>query len=502
MRRPSPFDPPPAATGLRTPARRTWVQWLIMSSGATLATICLLVSGFVAVQANRLASTARFDGSDLNLVDVADDQPQNWLVVGSDNREDTPGNRTDTIMIVRVDPEATGVNILSFQRDLWVPIAGTGKPAKINSAYGANDKPQNLSDTIKMNFNIDVNHYVEIDFRTFEGVVQAVDGVPMYFDRPVRDQGSGLFVYSPVAGEAPGCVAMDAGQALAFARSRHLQIQDSSGRWNSENRDDYGRISRQQYFMRRVFERAAAKAKDLRVLNDMVGTVNSFIKIDEKVDFDKVADMMKRFANFRGDSIKNWSLPTTPEKIQGQDVLVLKPEESVGTLNIFRGLDEHDADPRAVTFSILNGSGKTGQASQVQEAFRAIGYQAEVGGDASARLARTEVRHGFAGQELAAQIERHLTAGATIVADPTLPAGKVVLMTGEDLTTVMRRPRPWAPLIPAAPPGGEDPPASIAGATPTTKAPDTETTKPANTNTGDEVIGFVPGNVPPGVDCS
>jgi LCP family protein required for cell wall assembly len=498
MRRPSPYEHLPAA-GAAPGRPRSWAQRLILGGGIAMSTICLAVSAFVGLQAYKLGTIQRISDNDItNLVEVGDEEPQNWLVVGSDNRDEFQGNRTDTIMIVRVDPQTTKVDILSFQRDLYVPIAETGQVAKINSAYGVNDKPQRLIDTIKLNFNIDVNHYVEIDFRTFEEVVKAVGGVPMYFDRPVQDKHSGLFVHAPIAGEAPGCVTLDAGQALAFARSRYLETQDSRGRWTDEGLSDYGRISRQQYFMRRVFERAAAKAKNPKVLSDMVGAVNSFIKLDAHVDIDDAGDMLKRFANFNGDSIKNWSLPTTEADRDRQKVLLLQQDEAAPIVNIFRGLDSHDIDPRKATFSILNGSGTSGQAAKVQEAFRAIGYQAEVGGDSPTRLSRTEVRHGFGGQELAAQIERHLTNGASVVADPTLPTGQVQLVTGSDLTTVMRRPRPWVPLIPPPPPGEPVP------SGPTTTAPSPAVPPPgdnATFNTGDAVVGYVPGDAPPGVDC-
>src|SRR3954469_19212838 len=226
MRRSSPYDPAPAASrpmpSVQRTLHRSWPQRLIVAGGIGLSMVCLTVATFVAYQATRLGNPQRIASADLpNLVEVADDQPQNWLVVGSDSRADTPGNRTDTIMVVRVDPAGTNVDILSFQRDLFVPIAGTNHQAKINSAYGDNDTPKRLIDTIKMDFDIDVNHYVEIDFRTFEGIVDAVGAVSMYFDRPIQDRGSGLFVHSAIAGTPPGCRTLNARDALAFARSRH-----------------------------------------------------------------------------------------------------------------------------------------------------------------------------------------------------------------------------------------------------------------------------------------
>jgi hypothetical protein len=106
--------------------------------------------------------------------------------------------------------------------------------------------------------------------------------------------------------------------------------------------------------------------------------------------------------------------------------------------------------------------------------------------------------------DAAAQLERHLTTGATVVPDGSLGAGEVVLTTGEDFTTVLRRPRPYVP--PPLPPAPVD---EGAETTTTTKpAPGAKTTKPSTTttttpthNSGDVAIGVVPGQPPDGITC-
>ena len=108
----------------------------------------------------------------------------NVLLVGSDTRSnlsktdqkafggaDVSGSRSDTIMVLHVDPKQKKAAILSIPRDLYVPIASGGQN-KINSAF--NDGPQNVINTIKQNFDIPVSHYVEVNFRAFVGIVDAV----------------------------------------------------------------------------------------------------------------------------------------------------------------------------------------------------------------------------------------------------------------------------------------------------------------------------------------
>ena len=145
---------------------------------------------------------------DVDVVEAAPQAPQNYLVVGSDSRDNIDpndptagafgstskvgGKRADTIMIARIDPVALTAQLVSFPRDLWIPMADTGKPDRINAAYGRGR--QVLIDTIQQNFGIEINHYIEVDFLAFRGVVNAIGGVPMYFDSAMRDTNTGLNV--------------------------------------------------------------------------------------------------------------------------------------------------------------------------------------------------------------------------------------------------------------------------------------------------------------------
>ena len=86
---------------------------------------------------------------------------------------------------------------------------------QINGLF--NYGPQTVIDMMKQDFDVDINHYVEIDFQAFIGVVDAVGKIPVYFPYPARDNYSGLNV--PFA----GCQSLDGNAALAYVRSRHLE---------------------------------------------------------------------------------------------------------------------------------------------------------------------------------------------------------------------------------------------------------------------------------------
>lgn len=193
-----------------------------------------------------------------SMLPLAEPDAANFLVVGADNHNcdasGTPladdrggiGERSDTIMVWRANPEANQLAVLSLPRDLYVDIAG-GRKARINSAYVRND-PTKLIDTIYLNFGIPIDHYVQVDFCAFQRLVDGVGGVEIPFSAPARDRKAGLQI------DQTGCVNLSGAQALAYVRSRHYQYEDppGSGNWRTDGTSDFGRIARQQDFLRRV----------------------------------------------------------------------------------------------------------------------------------------------------------------------------------------------------------------------------------------------------------
>ena len=118
----------------------------------------------------------------------------NILLIGSDSRGDpttvgqatTSNQRSDTMMLLHIDPKSSQALLLSVPRDLWVKIPGTNGKQKINAAIEIGG-PKLLIQTIEQTLNVPINHYVEINFQGFKDLVSAVGGVPIYFNVPVRD---------------------------------------------------------------------------------------------------------------------------------------------------------------------------------------------------------------------------------------------------------------------------------------------------------------------------
>ena len=151
----------------------------------------------------------------------------NVLIVGIDSRGENK-SRSDAIMIAQYNPQNKKGKIVSIMRDSYLEIPGNDQHFnKINNAYYFGG-PELLRQTIKHNFDIDVQHFIAIDFQGFVKVVDIVapEGVEVHVNQKIIDD-MGLDV-------KPGLQKLHGKDLLAYARFRH------------DNLSDFGRVQRQQ----------------------------------------------------------------------------------------------------------------------------------------------------------------------------------------------------------------------------------------------------------------
>ena len=276
----------------------------------------------------------------------ADPEARNILLTGSDNNAcidpDSPyaaafgdregfGERSDTIMMWRVNPSTSQIAVLSFPRDLWVTIAGRSNKQRINTAYERDD-PQRLIDTIALNFGVLTDHYVQVDFCAFKQLVDALDGVAVPFDTPVRDVNTGLNV------PEPGCFEFDGDHALAYVRSRKLQFFED-GSWRSDGGSDLSRISRQQDFIRRVVEEAIDNRFSPSVISSLLEANDEFIVTDDSLDPRTILEFAGVVQEVSPSSITTYQVEAVNATIQGNAVLDprLGSDDMEAILAVFRG---------------------------------------------------------------------------------------------------------------------------------------------------------------------
>jgi len=378
---------PPAPSSKK--ARRTWPQRLtiviaLLAAIASFAAAGALYAGQRIVEDRNLvrivnpADTATAD-ADANFTsngktppsdpeseavtdepeaDVAEEAPvetfptpepdaKNFLITGADNNScidpDSPyapafgdrtnfGERSDTLMMWRVNPADSQVAVLSFPRDLWVTIPGRAGKQRINVAY-ERGSPQKLIDTIYQNFGITTDHFIQVDFCAFKTLVDAVDGVAVPFANAIRDDNTGLNV--PQA----GCFTFDGDHALAYVRSRKLDVL-VDGEWERDESSDLGRISRQQDFIRRVAdELLAAGAFSPEVVGGLVETSSEYLVLDSELTTRKIIEFAGVLRSLDPAGITTYQIEADPTNVQGNAVLVprLGGENMSAILSVFQG---------------------------------------------------------------------------------------------------------------------------------------------------------------------
>lgn len=224
--------------------------------------------------------------SSLNRVAAIEDYPgrpaaaagTNWLIVGSDSREgltaeekaklttgDTTGKRTDTIMVAHIPDNDTPATLLSLPRDSNVEVPGHGIK-KINAAFSLGGAPL-LVKTVEGATGLRIEHYAEISFGGFAGIVDAVGGVEMDIPEEMRDTKTGAVIPA-------GRQELDGVQALAFVRMRYSA---------ATPRSDLDRVVNQRKFIGALAGEIASAGTLLNpfTLFPVIGEMTDALTVDE-----------------------------------------------------------------------------------------------------------------------------------------------------------------------------------------------------------------------------
>lgn len=309
-------------------------------------------------------------------------EPINILVMGLDRRprEGDAPTRTDSLFVVRVDPKTKSTAIVGIPRDLLVDIPGKQGGTyqdRINTVYVAGELgkyPNGGVGLLKQvlaadPFNITIDHYVIIDLKGFEAVIDDLGGI----DVDVPDE-----VYDPYYSETelpgdyfpvhfkPGLQHMDGKTALAYSRVRFSS-------------DDLDRIQRQQ----RVIFAAIEKAKELNVLTKATSLWSKYKDAVHTDISDALIPGYALLASQVQDQIHAVSLgPATAPytTAQGAAVLIGNTEriqaivQSVFAEKPDGGVPEVTVTPEPVRVQVQNGTGADGLATHIVAFIAGKGY--------------------------------------------------------------------------------------------------------------------------------
>ena len=331
------------------------------------------------------------------------DAPAIALVIGSDHRytDGSSPSRSDTFMLVRIDPKRHVVSLLSFPRDLWVPIPGFGND-RINAAFSDGAQLQGSSptklalETVKNLTGLNINYVAVVDFRGFSDLVNNLDGVYIpvdeyYLHTQATNDASPIDERYSAIDVKPGYQLLHGADALAFSRYRHTD-------------SDFYRNARQQTFLRAFEQRAASRfhgvsITDLPDIKNLLDTISHNVQIGAHGGAPSVHTFIKyatlapslagHFVSSRLEATTGMEgtasvVFATPDAIHKAVYGFTHPQtlaSPTGQLPTGRKPKKPKTpkfkpsiDPSTVALSVLNGTTKAGEAASTARALGGFGY--------------------------------------------------------------------------------------------------------------------------------
>jgi LCP family protein required for cell wall assembly len=310
----------------------------------------------------------------------------NILAMGIDQRENEEGPwRTDTILVLTLDPVTTSGGMLSIPRDLWVPIPGYHE-GRINQAHFLGEVydypgggPALAVKTVQYNIGVPIHYYVRFSFTAFEELVDLIGGIDVLVAEDIEDPTypDEAYGYDPFYLSA-GWQHLDGERALKYARTRH-----SPG-------GDFDRAERQQQVLMAIFDQVtrldllpqlASRAPEL--WQTLQGAVETDLTLDEIIALAQLASEVET-EDIRYGVIDEYytQFGTTPDE---QQVLIpIRDRMREMRDYIFTAeapSPEYAEDPttrlaeEAATIKVLNGTTTEGLAKRTTDYLRLRGFQ-------------------------------------------------------------------------------------------------------------------------------
>ncbi len=330
------------------------------------------------------------------------DQPITALVIGEDRRPGEGPGRSDTMMMVRVDPRSKSISMMSFPRDLIVDVPGYGR-RPISEAYQLGQEPLALA-TIKELTGVQINYLIPLDFKAFTRIVATFGGVWLPVDRRYYNSNDGTAARNYMSiNLQPGYQLLRGTDALAFARYRHTD-------------SDLIRLARQQTFVREFKKRvdrwgfATRSIELISILRDNLKILGSNKKPADArtlLEYGRLVASIPRGNTFqvRLDDVS--SSTTNPGKIEASPQAVqkavdefLNPDMTSGQAIATRDIAKDSKakvvkptyDPATIGIEVRNGNGTPAAAADAAWQLVENGWKlARSTGDSLVQYMRTTV---------------------------------------------------------------------------------------------------------------
>jgi LCP family protein required for cell wall assembly len=308
--------------------------------------------------------------------------PTTALLIGTDKRRGPEADltgRSDTLMLIRADPRTSTISMLSFPRDLIVPIHCPGHYVtddRINAAFATCGSLGSL-ETVKALTGLPINYFITVNFHGFLQLVDKLGGVWIDVDHRYFNNHTGPGGYSAID-LWPGYQRLRGYQALAYVRYRHFD-------------SDIYRVQRQQLFLK-ALKQQVTKQLSLGTLLDIASAVEKNVVIgrggSQPLDFSTLRGYIK-FAQqipaghiFQAhiEGLTGYAeLATDPSNISAAVNDFLHPDVTgpAKARDVTLGIKRRSHFPKAqnTTVTVLNGNGTAGAAGNASYNLSQRGYK-------------------------------------------------------------------------------------------------------------------------------
>ncbi|MFL5802880.1 MAG: LCP family protein [Roseiflexaceae bacterium] len=324
--------------------------------------------------------------------------PINILLVGVDKRPNSDdGVRSDTLIVVHLDPQEKWAAMLAIPRDSVVSIPHLGQ-AKINAAYaygyanataiyGAGTEPDAgggalAAETVEQFLGVKVDYVAQVDFQGFAQLVDAIGGVAVDVERPLLDAEYPTDDYGVERIYIPaGLQVLDGRNALIYARSRHAST-------------DYDRGRRQQQVLRALLDQVQAHGvlENVGALPEWADVLAQNVRTTLPVrDLGMLNGLATLARELNGDRIAQFSINPVDVPIDVEDGSDLYWNQQGVAALVARWLAGPQAGAEAARVQVLNGAAVEGIAGRVSAYLRGKGFDLTDSGDAGQLYAHTTI---------------------------------------------------------------------------------------------------------------
>ena len=287
-------------------------------------------------------------------------QKQNILVVGVDsngtNTDPFKGTRSDTMILVNIDPASHSVNAISIPRDSKVYLAGDYGVQKINAAHalgGINLTVRTIEETL----GVKIDKYVVVNNDGIKKLVDALGGIPIYIEKDMyyNDYSAKLHINLK-----KGLHVLNGEQVEGYLRFR----KDGLG--------DIGRTSRQQWFVKAVLEKLQSPMVITKI-PEVLNIASTYVKTN--LSLYEMSHLAAALRNINMNDVEFATLPGGPSKKGYISYWILDPEKTQEVINRMVYRDRPSSTNKKLVAGIMYAFDKEDEAMKIKDELENSGYE-------------------------------------------------------------------------------------------------------------------------------